>query len=230
MSECTTRRVGLYAVVAAGAAAVVSPLLALAYSATGDGLDEVHKSTVSAWEVPARSLAGGLLTWAGPDRVYGTYWLLFWVLFAAMFLCARAAHARRPAEVGRLERWGWRMVLVGYGLGAVGSLAALAIVIGGTADNVVIDVAFFALMLPALAIDAIGSTLLGIALVRAGYEPKITAWLLVLVLPVFLVVPEVLGNFSFGLLPIFAAWAATGWRLWRVSAAERPETAAAAAQ
>ena len=30
------------------------------------------------------TLAGGLLTWASPDRVYATYWLLFWVLLTLL--------------------------------------------------------------------------------------------------------------------------------------------------
>jgi nucleoside recognition membrane protein YjiH len=110
-------------------------------------------------------------------------------------------------------------------LGAVGSLAACAIIVEGTAENVVIDVAFLVLMIPALAIDGIGSTVLGIALLRGRYEPKITAWLLILVLPSIVVLSEILGNLSFGLLPVFAAWAATGWRLWRTDTAARPTAA-----
>jgi hypothetical protein len=220
MSEPAIRLAGLYAVVAAGVGVVVSPLLALSYFATRSGASELGIGTVSAWAEPARDLAGGLLTWASPDRVYGTYWLAFWVLFAAVFACARAVHARRPPGVGPLERWGWRLALVGYALGAVGSLAALFIVIDGSAENVVIDVAFLALMVPAILIDGIGSTVLGIALLRNGYRPRVTAWLLVLALPSIVVVPDILGNLSLGLLPLLAAWAATGWRLWR---AERPE-------
>jgi hypothetical protein len=222
MSERTTRLVGLYAVVAACIAAVVSPLLALSYFATSGGVDQLKNATVSAWAGPGRDLAGGLLTWASPDRVYATYWLVFWVLFAAVFLCARAAHGRRPAAPGRLERWGWRTALVGYALGAAGSLAAIAALVDGSPENIVVDVAFFGLMLPAIFFDAVGSTMLGIALLRNAYRPRITAWLLVLAFPSIVVIPVVGGNFSLGLLTVLAAWAATGWRLWR---AGTPETA-----
>jgi hypothetical protein len=215
MSDRTTRLIGLYAVAAALVAVVVSPLLSLAYFATSGGVHQLQSPTVSGWAVPGRHLAGGLLTWASPVRVYGTYWLTFWLLVAAVFFCARAVHARRPADVGALERWGWRLALVGYALGAVGSLSALAILVTGSAENVVIDTAFVAVMLPAIVIDAVGSTLLGVALLRNRYQPRITAWLLVLAFPSILGISAVLGNFSLGLSVILVAWATSGWRLWR---------------
>jgi MFS family permease len=223
MSERKTRLIGLYAVVAACVGAVVAPLLALSYLATSGGVDQLKSPTVSAWAVPGRDLAGGLLTWASPDRVYGTYWLLFYPLFAATFLCARAVHARRPSDAGPLERWGWRLALVGYALGPIMGLAAIAVIIIGSADNIVIDVAFVALMVPGLLIDAIGSTVLGIALLRKSYRPRITAWLLALAFPSVLVISSLLGNFGFGLLPVLVAWAVTGWRLWRTRTPESSE-------
>ena len=91
------RLAGLYAVFAAAAVALLSPLLALSYFATAEGAEELEVGTVSGWADPARDLAGGLLTWASPDRVYSTYVQLFALLFPAVFLCARAVHARRSA-------------------------------------------------------------------------------------------------------------------------------------
>lgn len=227
MSDRATRLAGLSAVIAAAAAVLVSPLLALSYFATDEGAAELEKGTVSAWADPGRDLAGGLLTWASPQRVYGTYWLLFWVLFAAVFVCARAVHARRSAGGGRLEHWGWRAALVGYGLGTVGAIAACVILVAGSTADAAIDVAFVALMLPATAIDVIGSTVLGIALLRSRYEPRITPWLLALVFPSMLVLPAVLGNLSLGLLPVLLAWGVTGLRLWRTEPAAGFEAAAA---
>ena len=214
MSNRAPRLVGLYAIVAAAGAVIVSPLLALSYFGTESGASELESGTVSAWADPAREVAGGLLTWTSPDRVYGVYFLLFWALFPAVFLCARAVRAHRSEE-GRLERWGWRAALFGYGLGAVGVIVAAAIVVGGSAESRVIDAVFLAVMIPAMAIDVIGSTLLGVALLRSRYEPTLTAWLLTLVFPSMLVVPGLLGNLSLGLLVVFVAWAVSGWRLWR---------------
>jgi hypothetical protein len=147
--------------------------------------------------------------------VYATYWLVFWALFAVVFLCARAEHARRPSDAGALERWGWRLALVGYALGAAGSLAAIAALVDGSPENIVVDVAFFTLMLPGLLLDAVGSTILGIALLRNGYRPRTIAWLLVLAFPSTAVLSTVLGNFSLGMLAVLVAWATAGWRLWR---------------
>ena len=220
MSQRSTRLIGLYAVIAACLAAVVSPLLALSYFATSGGVDQLRSPTVSAWAVPGRELAGGLLTWTSPVRVYGTYWLAFWLLFTAAFLCARAVHARRPPDAGPLERWGWRLAQVGYVLHPIGGLAAIAVLIDGSAENIVIDVAFVAVMLPALLIDAIGSTMLGIALLKKSYRPRITAWLLALAFPSIFGISFVGGNFSLGLVPVLAAWAVTGWRLWRAETSE----------
>jgi hypothetical protein len=215
MSDRATRLTGIYALIAAGAAVLLSPLLALSYFQTNEGADELESGTVSAWADPARDLVGGLLTWASPERVYGTYFLLFWVLFPSVFLCARTVRARRPAAGGRLERWGWRMALFGYGFGIVSLIVASMILVEGSTGGNTIDVVFLALMVPAMAIDIIGSTVLGIALLRDRYEPKLTAWLLALVLPSMLVIPGVLGNLSLGLLPVFIAWAVTGLQLWR---------------
>jgi MFS family permease len=220
MSERRTRLVGLYAVIAACIATVVAPLVALSYFATSGGVEQLDSATVSAWAVPGRHLAGGLLTWASPNRVYATYWLVFWALFALVLLCARTVHARRPADVGPLERWGWRLALVGYAMGAAGSLAAIAALIDGTPENIVVDVAFYGLMLPAVLLDAVGSLILGIALLRNGYRPRLTAWLLVLALPSIVVISTVAGNFSLGSLAVPAAWATTGWRLWRADPAQ----------
>ncbi|MDQ1662309.1 MAG: hypothetical protein QOJ68_2289 [Blastococcus sp.] len=215
MPERRTRLIGLYAVVAACIATAVAPLLALSYFATSGGVEQLDNATVSAWAVPGRDLAGGLLTWASPNRVYATYWLVFWALFAVVFLCARAEHARRPSDAGALERWGWRLALVGYALGAAGSLAAIAALVDGSPENIVVDVAFFTLMLPGLLLDAVGSTILGIALLRNGYRPRTIAWLLVLAFPSTAVLSTVLGNFSLGMLAVLVAWATAGWRLWR---------------
>jgi hypothetical protein len=227
MSDRAIRLTGLYAMIAAGAALLLSPLLALSYFQTNEGADELESGTVSAWADPARDLVGGLLTWASPERVYGTYFLLFWVLFPAVFLCARTVRARRPAADGRLERWGWRMALFGYGFGIVGLIVASMILVEGSTGGKAVDVVFLALMVPAMAIDVIGSTVLGIALLRDRYKPKLTAWLLALMLPSMLLLPGVLGNLSLGLLPVFFAWAVTGLRLWReasTGAAQRPGT------
>ena len=209
----TTRFVGRYAVFAAIAAVVLSPLLALSYFATDEGVEELEIGTVSGWAEPGRDVVGGLLTWASPDRVYSTYVQLFALLFPAVFLCARAVRACDSAPAGRFERWAWRISLTGYGLLSVGLLAASFALLGGDPTNAALDAAFMALMVPGMLLGAIGSTLLGIALLRAGYAPRLTAWLLALSFPLLLAASSTLGHNGIGLVPLFVAWAIPGWRL-----------------
>jgi hypothetical protein len=215
MAERTTRAAGLYAAVAAAAAVLLSPLLALSYFATSEGADELGTGTVSAWADPARDLVGSLLTWASADRVYATYVQAFAVLFPAVLLCALVVHRRRPAARSRLERWGWRIALFGYALASVGLGAAFVVLIAGSVAGDALNVVFLGVMLPAMLFSVLGSTVLGIALLRAGYRPKLTAWLLALAFPSMLAIPGLLGHNSLGMLPIFVAWGLTGLRLWR---------------
>ena len=214
-----TRLTGLYAMFAAAASLLFAPLLALSYFATEDGAEDLEIGTVSAWADPARDLAGGLLTWASPDRVYSTYLQLLALLFPAVFLCARAVRARRPVPGGGLERWGWRIALAGYGLAAVGILAAAAVLFGGDPTSDALETVFLALMVPGMLITVIGSTVLGIALLRNGFMPRLTAWLLALAFPLLLVGSSVLGHNSLGMVPIFIAWGAAGSHLWRSESA-----------
>jgi hypothetical protein len=210
------RLTGLYAVFAAAAAALLSPLLALSYFATAEGVEELKIGTVSGWAEPGRDLVGGLLTWASPDRVYSTYVQLFALLFPAVFLCARAVRARRSVRGGRFERWGWRVSLVGYGLLSLGLLVVSFALLGADPMNPAVDAGFMALMVPGMLLGAVGSTVLGIALLRARYSPRLTAWLLALSFPLLFAASSMLGHNGIGLVPLFVAWAVPGWHMWRV--------------
>ncbi len=214
MSNDASRFAGLYAALAAVAAVLLAPLLAMSYFATSEGAEELETGTVSAWAEPARDVAGGLLTWASPERVYSTYVQAFALLFAGVFLCALAVRARRK-PVRRAERWGWRIALTGYGLATAGLVGAFFTLIPGDPANAALNVVFLALLLPGMFVSVIGSTVLGIALVRDGYRPRLTAWLLALAFPSMVVVPVLLGHNSLGMLPLMVAWGATGVWLWR---------------
>jgi hypothetical protein len=227
MSDRTTRLVGLYATLSSAVAVLLAPLLALSYFGIEDGASELESGSVSAWADPARDLVGGLLTWASAERVYATYVQVFALLFPAVFLCARAVRRRRPAHTGRLERWGWRISLSGYALAGIGLLAVFVVLFAGSAADAALNVVFLALMFPGMAISVVGSTTLGIALLRAGYTPKLTAWLLAVSIPSMLVIPDVLGHNSLGMLPVFVAWGASGLQLWRTDEPATTRTLAA---
>jgi hypothetical protein len=232
MTDRTTRLLGLYSVISGIAVLVVSPLLALAYFATKDGAESLGTSTVSYWAEPARDTAGRLLTFASADHVYGTYLQLFALLFPAVLLCALAVKARRPAQAGGLERWGWRVALVGYGLLTIGLIVAFFVEVADhfmeTSDSGTspLNIAFLSLLLPGIVLSSVGSTALGIALVRSSYVPRVTAWLLAFAFPLWIVGSFVLGHNSLGLVPLFVAWAFSGWRFWSAAAgAAAPEVA-----
>ena len=67
-------------------------------------------------------------------------------------------------------------------------------------------------------VSIIGSTLLGIALIRLSYRPSVTPWLLAFAIPFWLCGSIVIGHNSVGLTPMLIAWGITGWRLFRTEA------------
>jgi len=227
MSDRAIRLVGLYATIAAAASLVFAPLLALSYLATEQGADELETGTVSAWADPARDLAGALLTFASPDRVYSTYTQVLALLFPAVLLCAWAARSLRPRPETRLERWGWRLALSGYALLGAGLVAVSFVLIGASPASTVTNLVFLPLIIPGLLLGTLGSTMLGIRLLRSGYRPHLTAWLLALAVPLWIVGSVVLGHNSLGVLPLFIAWAATGRQLAGSAQPARAEAAAA---
>lgn len=220
MSNRVTRFVGLYAVIAAAVAIVVAPLLGLAYFATPAGAGE-ETGTVAAWADPARDLAGGLLTWASADRVYTTYTQAFALILPAILLCAWVTRARRTHSESRLERWGWRLTLTAYSLLALGLAIVAVLLIGASPSSKILDFAYLPLVFPGIVFGTIGSTLLGVGLLRSAYEPRVTAWLLALVFPLWVIGDFVIGHNSLGLVPLFVAWATTGWRLYRAGRTDR---------
>jgi hypothetical protein len=51
-------------------------------------------------------------------------------------------------------------------------------------------------------------------LLRNHDQPRAAAVLLALALPSMLVIPDLVGHNSLGLLPLFLAWGMTGFQLW----------------
>lgn len=216
MSDRTSRFAGLYAVLATAVMFFTAPLLALSYFATSEGAEELENGTVSAWADPAGDRLSGLLTWASPDRVYSSYLQVFSLCFPAVLLCALAIRRRRLVAK-RNERWGWRVVLTGYGLATVGIVLAGLVLVFSSPTSDALNIVFLSLMVPGMLISAIGSTWLGISLLRSKdrFTPRATAWLLTVAFPAMAVIPVVLGHNSVGMLPMILAWGIAGAGLWR---------------
>lgn len=221
MSDQTARYTGIYATAAAVAWLVFAPLLALAYFATPGGAEELTISTVAAWAEPARNLLEPLLTFADPGRVYATYLQALALLFPAVVLSAVVARRQRPTRGTRAERWGWRIAVAGYLLAGAALLVVAVLLVALPPANPVVDAVFLAGMVPGMLLSLIGSTVLGIALLRAGHRPRLTGWLLAFAFPLGLIGSTVLGHNSLGMLPLGLAWAATA-RTWIEPAGSPP--------
>lgn len=198
------RRIGRVAWAMAWFGLVAGQFHAMARHQTTDGRADLHQWTTRVWSDPGRKLFAPLLDWANPDVVYVTWGKIWLPVFLAFTLCALVVHReRRP--VG-FERWAWRVALVGY-VGATVAVAAEYWTQWGAVDQGLVD-AVFAATVPFLLITIIGSTMLGIALLRRGVRPRAAGWLLALAIPELVVIGMFtsLGNvalpiaFSFGIL------------------------------
>ena len=120
--------------------------------------------------------------------------------------------ARRAGEVRALERWASRIALVGYALLVVGAVVEYW--------TPYLDFGFMAFSGPGVLVGLLGSSLLGIALLRRKAVPRGGAWLLALSIPLLFAMLVLVGHLSGGLLPLDLAWLLIGWWLWSAESTE----------
>lgn len=206
--------------IAALLGSIVAPIVAVSYLHTPEGIESLDQPSVAFWANPVAELLAPLLDGAGVDLVY----LVGTQLMAAIWLAtlpAAIATARQRSPVG-IERAWWSITLVGYlwfavGLVGFGVLAGLLSPAHPAADAV-----FMAAMLPGLLTSLIGSSLLGVALVRARYPARGASWLLALAVPLWLFANLVIGHNSIGLVPLLWAWALASRSVVLASRQARP--------
>ncbi|WP_148575119.1 hypothetical protein [Nocardioides caldifontis] len=183
---------------------VLGQLHALARFRTADGRSDLESGLVRAWAEPADDALHQLLGWADADLVYVTYGKLWLPVFVAFFLCALLVHRqRRPRG---FEKGAWRVVLVAYGAACLSVVGEYWTQWSGD-PNALLDTVFL-VSIPVVLVTMLGSTVLGVTLLRRGVRPRASAWLLALAFPLALVVTSVtsMGNivlpiaFAFGLL------------------------------
>ncbi len=196
--------IGRFAWFSAWFALVMGQLHALARHRTEDGAEDLDSPLTAAWAEPAGDLLSPLLDWADPDLVYVTYGKLWLPVFMAFFLCALVVYrSRRPRG---FEKGAWRVVLVAYGAAVVSVFAEYWTQWTGE-PNALLDIVFLA-SIPAILVTILGSSVLGISLVRNGLRPRAAAWLLAATFPFALVITAFtsLGSivlpiaFAFGLM------------------------------
>jgi hypothetical protein len=183
---------------------LLAPIHALSRFATVDGASDLDSAVVRAWADPAARLLRPLLTWSDVDTVYVTYGRIWLPLLVIATVCAVVIRRdRRPRGV---ERWGWRIALTGYAVASVS-------LVGDYFTPWMVE-SFAFLGIPGILISVLGSTVLGIGLLRRRFRPPVTGWLLALWLPLFVALTSVIAMGA-GLLPMLFAWGAAGRALAR---------------
>ncbi len=203
------RRIGRWAWAMAWFGLVAGQLHALARHNTVDGKEDLQIWTTRVWSDPARKALAPLLDWANPDTVYLTYGKLWLPVFVGFTLAALVVHRRR-SPVG-FEKWAWRVALTGYVWACVS--VALEYWTQLTTYNGFFETAFL-IVVPGLLILLIGSTILGIALIRNGLRPRLPAWLLALTIPLVIAITQVTSLGS-AVLPVLFAFGILGRRIAR---------------
>jgi hypothetical protein len=199
-SESSSRTVGRVAWYAAWAGTVLAPIHALARFATEDGQEDLEVAAVRAWAEPAADLLRPLLDWSDPQTVYLTYGKAWFFIIGAATLAAFAIRQRRGAVRGA-EKWGWRIAL------PASVLATLSVF--GDYWTPWLDQSFLFLGMPAVLLSLIGNTTLGIGLLRRGYRPVATGWLLALFLPLLFLLSTLIA-LGAAIMPMVWAWAISG--------------------
>ncbi len=194
------RWLALAAVLGGLVGVVYFPLHSLAYFGTGEPQGAVK------WADGGRDLLEPLLDWGSADHVYKTYGKVG-VLVVLGFLCGLIAlRTHRGSAPRGLERWGFRVAFVGYPLVVLGTIVEYF--------TPYLDFGFMAFTGPGFLLTLIGSTLLGVALLRTRAAPRVPAILLAACVPLTLVLVGLLGHLSAGLLPLDLAWIGLGAWLW----------------
>ena len=197
------RWVGITAWVVAWIGLVLAPIHALSRFATTAGSGDLDSAVVRAWAVPAARALRPLLTWSDADTVYVAYGRIWLPLLLVATVCAVVVRRRRDPR--GTERWAWWITLIGY------AIATVSVV--GDYFTPWMDRSFAFVGIPGILTSVLGSTVLGVALLRRGFRPRATAWLLALWLPVFFLLSALIAMGA-ALLPMLWAWGLAGRSLW----------------
>ena len=185
------------------------PFHASAYFATQDGAAALDAPWVAVWAEPFTRVFDPLLTFAPPHEVYTTFGK-FLVLVVLGFLAGvLALHSRQgqAARPGGLEKWGFRVLLIGTLLGSVGAF--------GEYYTPYLDFSFFAFSAPGIVLMMFGSLLFGFATLRLGMMSRLGGWLLTFGgFPGIVVMSVLVGHLSGGLVLLDCAWVVLGYALW----------------
>ncbi|GGB88513.1 hypothetical protein N798_09320 [Knoellia flava TL1] len=194
LSPATARRITIATWAMAAFGTVAGQLHALSrFNSHPDDLSEGGLGNV--WAEPALDFFRPLLDWGDPLFVYRTYGKIWLPICLAFLAAAWLVYRRRQAE-GK-ERWAWRVQLAAYAL--------MTVSVAGDYYTPFVE-QFFIVGLVALPVICFGGIWLGILLLRNGFRPRVTAWLVIAFLPFFFAITEVTSMGS-ALLPLMWGWA-----------------------
>ena len=77
-----------------------------------------------------------------------------------------------------------------------------------------LDVVFLAVTIPSLLLSSVGNVLLGVGLIRGGFRPRLTGWVLAFELPLSIGLVAI-STQALGMWPTMLAWGVAGCSLWR---------------
>ena len=198
---------GLAALVGGVIGILYFPFHASAYFATQDGAAALDAPWVAVWAEPFTRVFDPLLTFAPPHEVYTTFGKILVLVVLGFLPGVLALHSRQGARAGRLEKWGFRVLLLGSVLGTLGAF--------GEYYTPYLDFSFLAFSAPGILLLMFGSLLFGIGTLRAGMTPRLGAWLLTLGgFPGIVLMTVLVGHLSGGLLLLDFAWVVLGYALW----------------
>lgn len=201
ISTTNARRISIAAWTMAAVGTVVGQLHAVARALAhpddwaGDSLGRV-------WGEPTAETLRPLFDWSDPWTVYVTYGKIWTPVCIAFTLAAFLAYRRRQPRGA--ERRLWQANLLAY---AVMTLS----VIGDYFTPQWMDVAF-GVGIVAMLVMGIGGIALGILMLRNGFQPRVTAILVMSFLPGFFLITEVTSMGS-SLLPLMWGWAVAAHRV-----------------
>jgi hypothetical protein len=208
-----------------------SPFVALAFFATKDGAKFADSRLVAAWTGIVRPVLKPFLGFASPEYVHLIYGSLLVFVVLGLREGLKALHSRQDARAGRLEKWGFRIALVGSVLLTIGSIGAfwiggLVFALSRSHTDLVINTSYLVFSLPGLLFFMFGTTLFGIGALRARVAPRLGTWLLIVGgFPGIIVMAFLVGNWGGSLLLADLAWIVLGYSLWSEKSAPVPQAA-----
>lgn len=160
------------------------------------------------WLSALQSRFAPLLTFASPGRVYTTYGRIFEFVYLLILPGVVGLHSIQREAGDRFERWAVRVLVVGLVTSFV-----------GVAGDYWANGMGWGIELLGLLVLLVGTTLFGIASVRAKQIPTWSARLLIIAGPGAIVATWLIGHIPSGPTFLFAcSWVVLGYILSRVEA------------